>query len=84
MGGVDLRPDLPQIRQPVLLVRTEGEGAVSAACQEELAAALPHAKSEWLHTTGQLPYLTHPHRLAKLVKSFLVNESSPHTDAALL
>jgi pimeloyl-ACP methyl ester carboxylesterase len=76
MGGVDLRPSLPGVRPPVLLVRTEGEGAVSAACQEELAAALPHAQSEWLHTTGQLPYLTHPHRLAKLVRSFLLTEQS--------
>jgi pimeloyl-ACP methyl ester carboxylesterase len=84
MGGVDLRLDLPQIRQPVLLVRTEGEGAVSAACQDELAAGLPHAQSEWLHTTGQLPYLTHPHRLAKLVKSFLLKEPSPQPAAASL
>ncbi len=84
MGGIDLRSRLPGITQPVLLVRTEGEGAVSAACQDELSAGLPQAHSEWLHTTGQLPYLTHPHRLAKLVKSFLANEPLPHTDAALL
>jgi pimeloyl-ACP methyl ester carboxylesterase len=84
MSGIDLRPSLPGIRQPVLLVRTEGEGAVSAACQDELAACLPHAQSEWLHTTGQLPYLTHPHRLAKLVKSFLFKEQLPHAPVPTL
>ena len=70
-GQVDLRPRLPHIQQPVLLVRTEGEGPVSSAHQEELEARLPNAQSEWLHTTGLLPYLTHPHRMAKLVKTFL-------------
>jgi pimeloyl-ACP methyl ester carboxylesterase len=67
----DLRPRLRAIHQPVLLVRTEGEGEVSARAQEELAAALPDARSEWLHTCGQLPHLTHPHRLAKVLRPFL-------------
>lgn len=68
----DLRPRLGEIRRPVLLVRTEGEGAVSSAAQDSLAAGLPNATSEWLHTCGQLPHLTHPHRLAKVLRSFLL------------
>jgi len=84
MGGVDLRPSLPDIRQPVLLIRTEGEGAVTAGCQEELAAGLPHVRSEVMPTTGQLPYLTHPHRLAKLVRSFLIDEQLTQTTASAL
>jgi pimeloyl-ACP methyl ester carboxylesterase len=70
-GQIDLRPSLATIRQPVLLVRTEGEGPVSTACQEELAQGLALAQTEWLHTTGLLPYLTHPHRMAKLMRTFL-------------
>ncbi len=71
LADVDLRPRLRDIRQPVLLVRTEGEGRVETACQDELQSGLPQAHSEWLHTTGQVPHLTHPHRLVKLVKEFL-------------
>ena len=72
----DLRPGLGEIRQPVLLVRTEGEGAVSSAAHDLLTASLPNATSEWLHTCGQLPHLTHPHRMAKLLRSFLL-EAAP-------
>jgi len=32
---------------------------------------LPQAKSETILGTGQYPYLTHPHRLAKVVANFL-------------
>jgi pimeloyl-ACP methyl ester carboxylesterase len=71
LADVDLRPRLRDIRQPVLLVRTEGEGRIETACQDELQTGLPLAHSEWLHTSGQVPHLTHPHRLVKLVKVFL-------------
>lgn len=77
----DCRPRLAQIEQPVLLVRTEYEGHVSAACQEELAGGLPHATIEMLHTTGPLAYLTHPHRLAKVVRTFLVPVGSPTAES---
>jgi pimeloyl-ACP methyl ester carboxylesterase len=69
---VDFRPLLPQIRTPVLVVRTEGEGKILTACQDELEAGLPHVRSEWMHTSGHFPHLTHPHRLAKLLKTFLL------------
>lgn len=67
----DLRPMLSKIRQPVLLVRTEGEGAILEKCCGVLSAGLPDAKEEFMHTTGQFPYLTHPHRLAKVIRGFL-------------
>lgn len=70
----DLRPRLSEIRQPVLLIRGEGEGSVSEECQGILERGLPPARSEWLHGTGHLPYLTHPHRLAKLIRGFLSDE----------
>jgi pimeloyl-ACP methyl ester carboxylesterase len=82
LADVDLRPRLRDIRQPVLLVRTEGEGRIETACQDELHSGLPQAHSEWLHTTGQVPHLTHPHRLVKLVKEFL-NATAPERPPAL-
>ncbi|REJ86337.1 MAG: alpha/beta hydrolase [Planctomycetota bacterium] len=71
LGGVDLRSRLAQIDQRVLVVRTEGEGRILAEHQRELQGALPAAVVEEMHNTGQLPYLTHPHRVAKLVRGFL-------------
>jgi pimeloyl-ACP methyl ester carboxylesterase len=67
----DLRPVLNEITQPVLLVRTEGEGKILEECCRVLASGLPNAKVEWMNDTGHFPYLTHPHRLAKVIDGFL-------------
>ncbi len=67
----DLRPTLRDVTQPTLLIRTEGQGRGLEASCHELAHGLPHATVEWLHETGLFPYLTHPHRLAKLIRGFL-------------
>lgn len=66
----DLRAELPGIEQPLLLIETEGEGASTRDCQRELAAGVPHARMETILNTGQYPYLTHPHRLAKVIRQF--------------
>jgi pimeloyl-ACP methyl ester carboxylesterase len=76
MASTDLRDRLSRIEQPVLLIRTEHEGAVSAAGQDELERGLPHPSAENMPLAGQLAYLTHPHRVAKTVRSFLVDASS--------
>jgi pimeloyl-ACP methyl ester carboxylesterase len=67
----DLRPVLKEINQPILLVRTEGEGKILEECCGILASGLSGAKVEWMNDTGHFPYLTHPHRLAKLIDGFL-------------
>jgi 2-succinyl-6-hydroxy-2,4-cyclohexadiene-1-carboxylate synthase len=71
LASFDDRSRLTGIHQPVLLIRSEHEGRVLARCSETLQSGLPHASTEFLHTTGPLAHLTHPHRLVKLVKSFL-------------
>lgn len=72
----DARPRLREIRRPVMLIRSEGEGIVSSTAHEELAAGLPNARTEWMHSTGHLPFLTHPHRLANLIRPFYLGEST--------
>ena len=67
----DLRPLLPKITQPILLIRSEGDGIVAEACHHELENGLPNARSEWLSHSGHIPAVTHPHRLAKLVREFV-------------
>lgn len=73
---VDLRARLSEVRQPVLLVNTESEAAVPTECHAALADQLPHAKTEQMVGSGHLPYLTHPHRLVKLMQPFLLGESA--------
>lgn len=77
LSACDLRSTLPDVRTPVLLIRGEGEGRVSAAAADELAAGLPNAVTERMHGCGHLPYLTHPHRLVKLVRPFFKGDPLP-------
>lgn len=77
----DLRPKLGRIQQPVLLVHGEGEGLVSESCHHVLEQGLPNARTEWMHGTGHFPYLTHPHRLAKVVRTFLLPPSGDNPSA---
>ena len=76
LAEFDLRGGLSQVQQPVLLIRTENEGAISAAGQEELEGELPRASVEQMPLAGQLAYLTHPHRVARAMRSFLGGTSS--------
>ena len=71
----DLRQELAQISQPVLVVHGEGDGLSPLADAELLQQGLPRARLEVLHTTGHIPYLTHPHRLRKVVEEFLLAAS---------
>ncbi len=55
----------------VRLVSTEGAGPIGKRQQAELAAALPLATAEDWHTTGLHAAFTHPHRVAKLLRTLL-------------
>jgi pimeloyl-ACP methyl ester carboxylesterase len=73
VNSFDISKKLNAINCPVTLIRTEGEGRMAADSQVELEQALKQAKTEWLHSAGQHPYLTHPHRVAKIVQNHLSN-----------
>jgi len=76
LSATDLRPQLSSIQQPVLIVDTEGTGQRLSALQREAIAGLSSGRVEQLHTTGLHPYLTHPHRLVKLIQAWWSN--APH------
>jgi pimeloyl-ACP methyl ester carboxylesterase len=80
IGSTDLRPALPTIRQPILLIQCEGDGLVSRNCHDALAQGLPNAQTEWMHSAGHVPHMTNPHRLAKSIRDFLL----PKPDADVL
>ena len=69
IATTDLTPLLPQIANRVLLVQTEGQPAPLRQASEELARQLPNVTVEELHNTGLVPGLTHPHRIAKLIRA---------------
>lgn len=59
------------IQTPVQLIRTEGDGPVATTAMNELMVQLPNVREETLHTSGHFAFLTHPHRVAKIVAGFL-------------
>lgn len=67
-----LESRLEEISQPVLLLNAEGEGRLLRRQREVLERKLPDARSEWLQNSGLVPHWTHPHRVAKLVRQFLL------------
>jgi pimeloyl-ACP methyl ester carboxylesterase len=70
VGRFDFCPHAGALPTPTLLIRTEGDDRLTRACVDELERLLPAVRCESLHSTGRLAYLTHPHRLAKLIRSF--------------
>jgi pimeloyl-ACP methyl ester carboxylesterase len=68
---LDLRPILPAIRQPVLLVCGDIDPVVNGECQEELLRGLPNAGHIGLDDCGHYPLFTHTERLAEMVGGFL-------------
>ena len=71
LSRFDVRSRMNPLTTPTLLLHVEGEGEMQSRCREELAALLPNARTEFLHTTGLLAFLTHPHRLAKVLREFV-------------
>ncbi len=67
----DASSSLSEITQPVHLLETEGEGVAVAKERERLQNLIPHATTESLPHCGLLPFLTHPHLLAKSLKTYL-------------
>jgi len=77
LQGVDLRPALPAVRQPVLLVTGDLDPLVPAACTAALRAGLPQSGHVELPGCGHYPQFSHPNTLAEIVCHFLC----PHTCA---
>jgi len=68
---VDLRDQLPGVRQPVLLVCGDQDSFVRPEDAEALLRAMPGAGLMVLQGCGHVPALTHPELLAEVVRFFL-------------
>jgi pimeloyl-ACP methyl ester carboxylesterase len=72
---IDLRPLLPAIAQPVLLVCGDRDRLVGKACEAELRSGLQLAARAEIEQCGHMPQLTHPEVLAEVVRQFLLPTS---------
>jgi pimeloyl-ACP methyl ester carboxylesterase len=71
LNGVDLRPALSEICQPILLICGDRDPLVRSWCAETLSQGLPNARRLDLLNCGHFPYFTHPEPLAEVVREFL-------------
>jgi pimeloyl-ACP methyl ester carboxylesterase len=71
LHGVDVRPLLPTIRQPVLLLCGDRDRVVPPHYQEVLLAGLPSAGRVVIEGCGHVPSYTHPEVFAEVVRQFL-------------
>jgi pimeloyl-ACP methyl ester carboxylesterase len=68
---LDLRPLLPDVRQPILLICGELDRVVPRHYDEVLLQGLPNAGRVIVEGCGHQPSYTHPEVLAELVRVFL-------------
>lgn len=76
-SDLDFGTHLKSVIAPTLLIETEGEGAIIGGQMHALQSGLSDARTEDMHSSGLYPYLTHPHRVAKLLRTFLCGELAP-------
>lgn len=72
LTSLDLRPILPAIRHPVLLLNGERDTAVNRAASAELATLLPHADRLEFADCGHFPQYTHAPAVAEALRRFLL------------
>jgi 3-oxoadipate enol-lactonase/4-carboxymuconolactone decarboxylase len=75
----DLRPLLPLISAPALVIFGAQDEATPPAAGRELAAALPGASYSEIAQAGHLPGVEQPAQLARLISSFLAQQE-PESD----
>lgn len=71
LDRLDLRPLLPAIRTPVLLIGGDRDRIVPPGCETLLARHLPDVRRRELSDCGHYPQYTHPVATADAVESFL-------------
>ncbi|HLX29288.1 MAG TPA: pimeloyl-ACP methyl ester esterase BioH [Casimicrobiaceae bacterium] len=71
LRNVDLRPNLPRIRTPALVVAGDRDTLVPIAATRSLAAALPNATHVTIGGAAHAPFLSHRDAFERAVLPFL-------------
>jgi 3-oxoadipate enol-lactonase len=72
ISRLDLRPLLPSIPHPILLLSGDRDSIIGQKCVEELAAGLPHADRLEFHDCGHYAQYTHAAGVAEALRRFLL------------
>jgi proline iminopeptidase len=71
LGRWDLRPRLPAVSAPTLVIAGARDQLVTVEMAREWLTALPNARIEIMTTAGHYPFADDPARFAMLVREFL-------------
>jgi pimeloyl-ACP methyl ester carboxylesterase len=71
MQRPDLRPHLPSLACPLLLITGETDGVTPPEHAREIAAAVPGAQLHLIDDAGHLPTLEAPQRVSQLMLQWL-------------
>lgn len=71
LRSADLRPALPTIEQPTLVLHGERDTLAPLAAAEYTAGQLPHGKLEVIEGAGHAPFISHPEEFTSAVRGFL-------------
>ncbi len=75
LNQVDLRPLLPEVRQPILLLWGNRDRVTGPLHQQMLLEGLPNVGRATLEGCGHVPSYSHPEQLAEAVRVFLTPPS---------
>lgn len=73
LRDADLRPELDQLRLPVLLIQGGRDRVVLPQAAEYLAGTLPESRLLKLPRAGHVPFLTAPAACAQMIRRFLAD-----------
>jgi pimeloyl-ACP methyl ester carboxylesterase len=71
MAAADLRPALPGIACPTLVICGDGDAVTPPECSREIAAAVPGARLEWLAECGHMLTMEKPAAVSTLLLDWL-------------
>ena len=69
----DLRPELPKITAPTLIIRGEHDAARTRAHVEELLAGIPGSTAVEIAGAGHSPQVDSPEAFSRALRGFLLN-----------
>jgi pimeloyl-[acyl-carrier protein] methyl ester esterase len=71
LRAADLRPLLPSIEQPTLVLHGARDTLAPVAAAEYTAHALPHGRLHVIDSAGHAPFLSHPDEFLPALEAFL-------------